>query len=152
MYRKHWLAASEGKTWSEGNEILNGYQSKPWFKKLYPEKRTETESSIKWWRWLKENLNYDSYAYLKTIKTPTLWLMGEKDWNVNSQKSYPKVKEALALAGNKDYTVAIIPKMGHTGMVVSNGYYNEPLSWKYAEGFWNAVKDWLLERKISEAK
>lgn len=152
MYRKHWLAASDGKTWKEGNDILYSYASKPWFNKLYPEPRTETESSKKWWIWLKENLKHDSYPYLKSIKTPTLWLMGEKDWNVNSQKSYPKVKGALMLAGNKEYSVAIIPSMGHTGMVVSTGYYNEPFSWKYADGFWNTIKAWLIERKIAKTK
>ncbi len=78
--------------------------------------------------------------------------MGENDWNVNSQKSYPKVKEALALAGNEDYTVTIIPKMGHTGMATSTGYYNEPLSWKYADGFWSIITEWLLERKIAKTK
>ncbi len=150
MYRKHWLAAAAGKTWEEGNEILKSYNSKNWYKKLFPQERVSSPSSAKWWIWLKANLAYDSYDYLKKVQTPTLWLMAEKDWNVNSQKSYPRVKEALAIAANKDYTVKIIPNMGHTGMVVQNGYYNEPLSWKYAAGFWNTMETWLKVRKISK--
>ncbi|HTM97733.1 MAG TPA: alpha/beta hydrolase, partial [Pedobacter sp.] len=150
MYQKHWLAAASGKTWDEGNEILKSYANNSWYKKVFPQERLKSSGSEKWWTWLKANLKYDSYSYLRNIKTPTLWLMAEKDWNVNSQKSYPRIKEALAFAGNQDYTVAIVPNMGHTGMTVATGYYNEALSWQYADGFWNRVESWLINRKIAK--
>lgn len=149
MYHENWNAARRGKNWEEGHKIILSYNNKAWFKKLFPEERIKTPSAEKWWIWLQKNLNYDSYPYLKQIKTPTLWLLAEKDWNVNSQIAYPKVKQALKLANNKDFKVAIIPNMAHNGMVTKKGYYNEPLSFKYAPGFWDQLAKWLKERNFS---
>ncbi|TCC86459.1 alpha/beta fold hydrolase [Pedobacter frigiditerrae] len=150
MYHANWDLAAKGKTWEDGNKQILSYRDKEWFKKVYPQERTKTLSSLKWWTWLSKNLSYDSYNYLQHIKTPTIWLMGEKDCNVNSQKSYPRIKSALQLAKNNDYTVAIIPKMAHNGMVAKNGYYNEPLSFEYAMGFWETLEQWLIDRKIGK--
>ncbi len=75
--------------------------------------------------------------------------MAEKDMNVNSQKSYPRILKALQTAGNKDYSVKIIPNSGHTGLVATTGYYNEAFSWKYAGGFWDTMQAWLTKRKIA---
>jgi len=93
---------------------------------------------------------YDSYDYLKKVKVPVLWMMAEKDWNVNSQKSYPKIIKALQLAGNKDYSVKIVPNSGHRGLIAETGYYNEAISWQYAPGFWDTMQTWLRKRKIAK--
>ncbi|TKC05556.1 alpha/beta fold hydrolase [Pedobacter polaris] len=150
MYHDNWELAANGKTWQEGNQQITSYKHKDWFKKVYPTERTPTESALKWWAWLNKNLGYDSFTYLKTIQSPTLWLMGEKDWNINSQKSYPKIKSALQLAHNNDFTVSIVPNMAHNGMVAKSGYYNEPLSFEYAAGFWDRLEKWLIDRKIGK--
>ncbi|WP_300566428.1 alpha/beta hydrolase [Flavobacterium sp.] len=152
MYRQHWMLAGSGqhKTWEDGNAVFLSYQNKSWFKKIYAEPRVKSEASDKWWQWLSKNVYIDSYDYLKQLKTtPVLWLLAEKDWNVNSQKSEPRVKEALTKAGNKDFTVQIIPNMGHTGLIVKTGLPNDVFSWEYAPGFWDTVSAWLKDRKIT---
>lgn len=150
MYHASWKMAAEGKTWEEGNEQISSYKNKVWFKRVYPQERTKTLSAQKWWIWLSKNLNYDSYDYLQQIKTPTLWLMGEKDCNVNSQIGLSRIKKALQLAKNKDFEVDIIPNMAHNGMIAKNGFYNEPLSFEYAAGFWERLEKWLINRKIGK--
>lgn len=146
MFREHWAKAVLGGTWEEGNAIIESYRGRPWFTKIYPKPREKTASSEKWWLWLKLNLHYDSYDYLKKVKAPVLWLMAEKDWNVNSQASYPRILEALNLAGNNDFTVKILPNMGHSGLIVKTGFYNDAFSWQYAPGFWETMSKWLLDR------
>ncbi len=149
MYRQHWTLASQNKTWEDGNNLFLSYQNKEWYSKIYSKPRVKSEASEKWWQWLSKNLNVDSYDYLKQIKIPVLWQMAEKDWNVNSQKSEPRIIEALTKAGNKDFTVKIIPNMGHTGLIVKTGLPNEDFSWQYAPGFWESMATWLTERKIA---
>ncbi len=149
MYHANWNAAKDRKTWEEGNKAMLAYKNKPWFKKLFPQERTKTPSAEKWWIWLQKNIKYDSYPYLKQVKVPTIWLLGEKDWNVNSQTSLPKIKQALELANNKDFHVAIIPNMAHNGMIANKGYDNEQLSFKYAPGFWDQLSRWLQERDFA---
>lgn len=149
MYRQHWNLAAQNKTWEDGNNVFLSYQDRSWYKKVFAEPRVKSEASEKWWTWLSKNLYVDSYDYLKQLKIPVLWQLAEKDWNVNSQKSYPRVKEALQQAGNKDYTVNIIPNMGHNGLVVKTGLPNEAFSWQYAPGFWDTMTIWLKDRKIA---
>jgi pimeloyl-ACP methyl ester carboxylesterase len=150
MERDYMNAAIQGKTWEQGDSVILSYSNKSWFKKLYPERRIKSERSEKNWQWLHNNLLYDSYDYLKKVKVPVLWIMAEKDWNVNSQKSYPRIMEALQKAGNKDYTVKTIPNSGHSGLITKTGYYNEAFSWQYAPGFWDTMQTWLTERKIAK--
>ncbi|RYG17615.1 MAG: alpha/beta hydrolase, partial [Chitinophagaceae bacterium] len=149
MYHASWNAAKNGKTWEEGNKIRLTYTSKLWFPKIFPDEKKNTASASKWWLWLQKNLAYDSYPYLTQVKAPTLWLLGEKDWNVNSKVAFERVNRALSVANNKDYKVKILPDMAHNGMVAKTGYYNEPWSFTYAEGFWQQVAQWLEDRNLS---
>jgi dienelactone hydrolase len=146
MFREHWARAAKGGSWEEGNAIIESYRGRPWFTKIYPTPREKTPSSEKWWLWLKLNLHYDSYDFLKKVKVPVLWLLAEKDWNVNSQASYSRVIDALKLAGNRDYTVKILPNMGHSGLIVKTGFYTDAFSWQYAPGFWETMAKWLQDR------
>jgi len=149
MYRNHWKLAAQNKTWEEGNALLLNYKEKSWFPKIFPEPRTKSESSEKWWKWLGKNLYADNYTYLKKLKIPVLWQLAGKDWNVNSQKSAPRIKEALRLSKNKDYAVYIIPGMGHNGLVAKTGLPNDPVSWQYAAGFWERMTVWLQQHKLT---
>jgi len=150
MDSAYMLAALQDKTWEQGDSVILSYNNNSWFKKIYPKPRVKSIRSEKGWKWLNNNLLYDSYEYLKKIKVPVLWMMAEKDWNVNSQKSYPKISKALQLAGNKDYSVKIIKNSGHRGLIAETGYYNEAISWQYAPGFWDTMETWLRKRKIAK--
>ena len=150
MYRRHWLLAAQGKTWEEGNNVLLSHQDRSWFPKVFPTPRVKTETSEKWWIWLSKNLYSDSYDYLKQLQIPVLWQLAEKDWNVNTQKSEPRIIEALTKAGNKDFLVKTHPHMGHSGLLVKTGLPNDALSWQYAPGFWETMTTWLQQHKIAE--
>ena len=82
--------------------------------------------------WLGRNLGYDSYDALQSVTVPVLWVLAEKDWNLDSQASAPRIREALELAGNTDVTVRVLPDAGHTGLLVKTGLSNDPISWQYA--------------------
>lgn len=150
MERSYMDAVAGGKTWEQSDSVIMSYNKYPWFKKVYPAPREKSVRSEKNHQWLQKNLQYDSYTYLKKVKVPVLWMMAEKDMNVNSQKSHPRIIKALQDAGNKDYSVKIIPNSGHTGLTAKTGYYNEAISWQYAAGFWDVMQAWLVKRKIAK--
>jgi pimeloyl-ACP methyl ester carboxylesterase len=150
MYRNYMNVVIQRKTWEQGDSVILSYKNNSWFKKIYPKPRVKSVSSEKNFLWLSNNLLYDSYDYLKKIRVPVLWLMAEKDWNVNSQKSYPRIMEALQKAGNKDFSVKIIPNSAHSGLITKTGFYTEPFSWQYAPGFWDTMQKWLRKRKIAK--
>lgn len=150
MYHAYWDVAVRGGTWEEGNKYFLAQSHTPWFKKAYGEQQTTKDKALeRWWIWLGRNLEYDSTTYLKSVKTPVFWALAEKDWNVNSQASAPRIREALQQAGNPDVTVTILPNMGHTGLVVKTGLPNDAISWQYAPGYWDVMATWLTERGIA---
>ena len=152
MYRNYMNVAIQSKAWEQGDSVIMSYHNYPWFKKVYPKPRVKSVGSEKNFKWLHNNLGYDSYDYLKKIKVPVLWFLAEKDWNVNSQKSYPRIMDALQKAGNKDFSVKIIPNSAHSGLVTQTGLYTEAFSWQYAPGFWDTMQAWLRKRKIANDK
>jgi dienelactone hydrolase len=150
MYRNYMNVVIQGKTWEQGDSVILSYNNNSWFKKIYPKPRVKSVSSEKNFQWLRNNLLYDSYDYLKKTRVPVLWFMAEKDWNVNSQKSYPRIMDALQKAGNKDFSVKIIPNSAHSGLITKTGFYTEAFSWQYAPGFWDTMQTWLRKRKIAK--
>ncbi|MEO6171894.1 MAG: hypothetical protein ABIP02_02130, partial [Arenimonas sp.] len=140
-----------GGTWEEGNRYFLAQSQTPWFKKAYGVQQTTKDKDLeRWWMWLGRNLEYDSTDYLRSVKTPVFWALAEKDWNVNSQASAPRIRQALEQAGNQDVTVRILPNMGHTGLVVKTGLPNDAISWQYAPGYWEGMATWLTERGIAQ--
>lgn len=149
MYHAYWDVAVRGGTWEEGYKHFLANSQTPWFKKAFGEQpTTKTKDIERWWTWLGRNLAYDSYDALKSVKAPVFWVLAEKDWNLDSQASAPRIREALLRAGNTDVTVRVLPDMGHNGMVVKTGLPNEPLSWQYAPGYWEGMDAWLTARGI----
>lgn len=152
MYNRYWDVAVRGGTWEEGNKQFLAQSQTPWFKKAFGEQNVTMDKELaRWWKWLGRNLEYDSTTYLGSVKkTPVLWALAEKDWNVNSQASAPRIREALRQAGNPDVTVTILPNMDHSGMVTKTGLPNEPMNFQYAPGYWDAMAAWLTERGIAK--
>lgn len=150
LYRRVWEIAASGGTWEQGQQVFDEYSSRPWFKQAFGDERaTKTEEAVRWWTWLGKNLKVDSVDYLKSVKAPVYWALAEKDWNVNSQLSAPRIVEALRAGGNTDHTVVILPGMGHSGLTVKTGLPNDAISWQYAPGYWDGMERWLTERNIA---
>lgn len=149
MYNAYWEVAARGGTWEQGNAHFIANRDAPWFKKAFGTPTTTRTPEIeRWWTWLGRNLGYDSYDALQSVTVPVLWVLAEKDWNLDSQASAPRIREALELAGNTDVTVRVLPDAGHTGLLVKTGLSNEPISWQYAPGYWDGMDAWLTAHGI----
>ena len=82
-----------------------------------------------------ENLRTDPIDFLTQVRTPILAFFGEEDLNVDSERSAALYEEYLSQAGNADFTIVVIPDVGH-GIAVST------------PGYWNTLSDWLARRFI----
>ena len=81
-------------------------------------------------------LSHDPRAVLEKVTCPVLAIFGESDIIVPVKDSVSIFEEALSKAGNKDYTIKLFPRANHR-IMVDNGY---------AEGYLEAMTDWLVER------
>jgi uncharacterized protein len=94
---------------------------------------------------LRDPLTYDPLPVLQTVTVPVLALNGELDEAVPTKKSVPVMEAAFGKAGNKDFTVMVLPKAGHNFLETDKPYGAEQFVRKtrYVPGYWDTVAAWL---------
>lgn len=97
---------------------------------------------------LRDPLTYDPLPILASITIPVLAINAELDEAVPTKKSVPIFESALRKAGNKDFTVIVLPKAGHNFLETSKPYGREEFVRKkrYVAGYWDSVASWLHKR------
>jgi uncharacterized protein len=95
---------------------------------------------------LRAQIDFDPAATWEKVKCPVLVLLGELDANVPSKVSAAIMERGLKKAGNKDYTIRILPKANHGLLEAVTGDSAEsPRLTKYVSGYMDGMVDWLLK-------
>jgi pimeloyl-ACP methyl ester carboxylesterase len=126
-----------------GLEILRSVRDEPWAAALYldlylarlegraaditPEEVAALQAVVA------DNLLTDPKDFLTQVRVPLLAFFGEDDPNVDSQTSPALFEQYLTEAGNEDYTIVVIPDVGHDVGLATPGY-------------WNTLSEWLSGR------
>jgi hypothetical protein len=129
-----------------GIEIMKSVQNEPWTEALYlkqlyiprfesipaditPEQLAAVQATTD------QNLTTDPKDFLTEVRIPVLAFFGEDDLNVDSETSAALYEQYLTQAGNEDFTIVVIPGVGH-GISPST------------PGYWDTLSDWLARRYI----
>ena len=90
---------------------------------------------------------YDPIPTLKKVRCPTLAFFGGLDLNVLPEKNKAKWKSALEEAGNRDYTLLILPKGNHVLMEAKAGSTEEfPSLQRFLPEYFTTVLNWFSRR------
>jgi len=94
---------------------------------------------------LRDPLTYDPLPILEILTVPVLALNGELDEAIPTKKSVPILEGALRKAGNKDFTVIVLPRAGHNFLETDKPYGAEEFVRKtrYVPGYWDTIASWL---------
>ena len=97
--------------------------------------------------WFRFFLDYDPVSALKSLKTPTLALYGQKDLQVPPKFNMAPFKKALDEAGNKDYEVKELPELNH---LFQHAYSGSPAEYGAIEETFSPetlqiVSDWITK-------
>lgn len=94
---------------------------------------------------LRDPLTYDPLPILETVTVPVLALNGELDEAIPTKQSVPILEGAFRKAGNKDFTVKVLPKAGHNFLETDRPYGAEEFVRKtrYVSGYWETLAAWL---------
>jgi uncharacterized protein len=96
---------------------------------------------------LRNPLVFDPLPFWERVTCPVLALFGELDMNVETTRSVPLLDAALKRAGNKDYTIVVLPKATHgLAEAVTDSSPEARLNRRYAAGYMDGIIDWLLKR------
>ena len=90
---------------------------------------------------------YDPGPTLRRLQTPTLALWGELDNNILAEKNKAAWAAALEAAGNRDFTLTILPKANHAQWQAKVGSNAEMKSLqRFVPEYFATVRNWLAKR------
>ena len=98
------------------------------------------------WQVIKRTYFYDPVPTLRKLTVPTLAMWGELDNNITAEKNKPAWDTALEAAGNRDYTLVVIPRANHAMLEAKVGSNAEVKSLqRFAPSYFTTIEDWLAK-------
>ena len=97
--------------------------------------------------WFRFFIKYDPIPVLEKTTLPVLMTFGELDLQVPVSQNKPKMEEALAKAGNKNFKSVVFTKANHLyqeAKTGSPGEYSE-LPKEFVPGFLDTISDWITQ-------
>jgi pimeloyl-ACP methyl ester carboxylesterase len=99
------------------------------------------------WQVIKRTYFYDPTLTLHQLTAPTLAIWGELDNNILADKNKPAWDAALKAAGNRDYTLVVVPKANHDMLEAKVGSNAEIKSLqRFAPSYFSTIEAWLAKR------
>lgn len=145
FYRRLLQAAADGRPWEEIEELRREGRSRPWAAQI-PALEVGRDSVL--WDWLRRNGNYDGSTILRQVHCPVLWFLADRDRNVPSQASRPRLEAALAAGGNEHGRVVMLSPATHVMFRSETGFFSEVMrsDQGFIPGYWGTLTQWLGER------
>ena len=97
------------------------------------------------WSFYKQIADYNPAVYWEKVSVPVLIIQAERDIYVPVAASVANMDRALRKAGNKDYTIIILPRASHGFNI--NPEAGQPFEWWHvAPGFPDLLTAWINQR------
>lgn len=130
---------SEGCAPAEVHAMAKAEAGKPWMPEIG---LAQAPAEHYFWNWMKLNGSVDSIPYLKQVKVPVLWLLGDRDSQVPTEQSLPRLQDALA--ANKQATLKVLSPANHGMMECGTGLSDEFVTLRsMAPGYRETLGAWL---------
>jgi pimeloyl-ACP methyl ester carboxylesterase len=99
------------------------------------------------WQVIKRTYFYDPTPTLRQLTVPTLAIWGQLDNNIMADKNKPAWDTALKAAGNRDYTLVVVPKANHDMLEAKVGSNAEIKSLqRFVPSYFTTIEAWLAKR------
>jgi uncharacterized protein len=99
------------------------------------------------WQVIRRMYFHDPTPTLRQLQVPTLALFGELDNNIVAEKNKAAWEAGLQAAGNRDYTLRILPRANHLQLEAKIGSNAEtPSLQRFVPVYFTTVRDWLAGR------
>jgi hypothetical protein len=138
--------AKTGAAWEELKAAMEQAQDQEWFS--YTLTGTLAATSKDHWVWQQpRGAGPDRASTLTGVTSPVLAIWGERDLWAPADTNAAVVRRALSRAGNRDYTIVVLPNADHDLWLSKTGASKEfHLAATFVHEYFDTVVDWLLER------
>ena len=98
-----------------------------------------------YWSFFRRIADYNAADYWTKVTVPALVIYGERDLLVPVAKSVYNVDHALNKAGNKDYTIILLPRASHAFNIEPET--GQRFEWSHlSPGFPDLLTAWINQR------
>ena len=97
-------------------------------------------------QWTAPNVDFEPVPVLEKVKCPVLAFFGGKDGLVPPEGNVSIMEAALKKAGNKDFTIKVLPGVNHNFQLAGMGSWGFQSSGKTPPGYYDVMVDWLKQR------
>jgi pimeloyl-ACP methyl ester carboxylesterase len=97
-------------------------------------------------QWTRPNVDFDPVPVLEKVKCPVLAFFGGKDGLVPPEGNVSIMETALKRAGNKDFTIKVLPGVNHSFQLPGMGSWGFQSSGKTPAGYYDVMIEWLTKR------
>jgi alpha-beta hydrolase superfamily lysophospholipase len=129
-----------GQGWEEFDAATEKARGTKWYPMLHVPPKDN-------WFWLyyRRIADYNAADYWREVKVPVLLIYGERDIYVPVARSISNIDRALNRAGNKDYTIIMLPRASHAFNIEPEA--GQPFEWtRLASGFPDLLTAWINQR------
>lgn len=128
----------------EGWEQFDAATEKARNTKWYPMLRVPPKDNW-FWSYYKRIADYNAADYWAKVNVPALLIYGERDINVPIPQSISNIDRSLNRAGNRDYTILVLPRASHAFNIEPEE--GQPFEWwRMASGFPDLLTAWINQR------
>ncbi|HEU0048705.1 MAG TPA: alpha/beta fold hydrolase [Nitrososphaera sp.] len=132
--------ARTGEGWAQLDTAIEKARDTKWLPIVRPPAKDNY-----FWSFYKQIADYNPAVYWEKVSVPVLIIQAERDIYVPVASSVANIDRALRKAGNKDYTILILPRALHTFNI--NPEPGQPFEWWHvAPGFPDLLTAWINQR------
>ena len=135
--------ASTGEGWAALETYYTQVRDEPWIP--YQGELEAPDSND--WAWLRTAFGYDVTPYWRAYRGSVFVLMGERDTLTPIAENRAAFEHALSAGGNPDYSITVLPGVGHNlWESVTGGEREFATRRRFVPGYPQIVIDWILAR------
>jgi dienelactone hydrolase len=142
--------ARTGVGWNEYAAAYKEYSNRSWFPDPYVGPPVSKSSAA--WKFWRESGSIEPAAFWRRFPGPVLVLFAQHDTIGDPNENIALFVKTMAAAGNKNYTIAIVPDADHSMYVSRTGSWREDrLLTHLSFPAFNLLNGWLQSRQFIEA-
>ncbi len=130
-----------GQGWEQFDAATEQVRGAKWYPMLH------VPAKDNWfWAFYEHIANYNAAEYWAKVNVPALVIYGERDQLVLVARSISNIDHALNRAGNKDYTILVLPRASHAFNIEPEA--GQPFEWSHlSSGFPDLLTAWINQRR-----
>ena len=145
MWKQINAAMRAGQSYEEMIEsVVDPLRKTDWYQKKYGDRQPLNQDWM--WKFYQQGADLDPVKFIRKLDIPILWFLAEKDENVDTRTSAPRLQAAFNDAPGDDMELVVIKGANHEFFLTDPD--GRPIG--YTKEFFGPMETWLKARILKD--